>query len=176
LTAPALSVRRNFFSLSNENQGFPRLLAPFGCCYLSRFLQMIRNSILIVDDDLGFTYLLHKTLIQFGCSNVHSVINGREAAQHVAGIAAYRKDPPDLIFLDLNMPGAGGQELIDWICCHPTFRDIPVVILSGVRDPEIIDKATKQFVVRAFYEKPAQVEKLRAIVKEVLEKILKKTV
>jgi CheY-like chemotaxis protein len=52
----------------------------------------------------------------------------RRTGQH----AASRR--PDLVYLDIEMPGMDGQEVLRRIKSDPALRDIPVVMLTGVDD------------------------------------------
>lgn len=129
----------------------------------------IDKMVLIIDDDLGFTYLLQKTLLKCGVNSVDSVPSGREAAQYIAGLPPYQMRPmPDLLFVDLKMAGIEGLELIQWLQRDPLYMKIPIVILSGSSDP--IDRERSLALgVQAFYEKPMEQAKLTGIVEKVLK-------
>ncbi|SCY05374.1 response regulator [Flavobacterium caeni] len=52
--------------------------------------------------------------------------------------------PPELIFLDLNMPRKNGFECLDEIRCDPKLKNIPVVVFSTSSNHDIIDRTYQQ--------------------------------
>ena len=124
-------------------------------------------SILIVDDDLGFAYLLEKALRRSGVKQVDSVASGTHAVNYIAGHLTAAKRP-NLLFIDLKMDGAmDGFDLLDWLQL-PQYKEISAIVLSASNDPSDREKSLK-LGAKAFYEKPHEVEKLD----KVLEVILK---
>jgi len=59
--------------------------------------------------------------------------------QHLSKI----KPNPDLIIMDINMPGKDGFEIAEVLKTFPNFADIPVIFLTGKSDPESLTKATQ---------------------------------
>lgn len=97
-----------------------------------------RALILHIDDDEADAFLTEKALrkgpVDF---DLHVAESGPEAI-------AYLRDPanpyPDLILLDLDMPGMHGRDVLHWIKAHPIMRRIPVVILTGSEaESDILD-------------------------------------
>jgi DNA-binding response OmpR family regulator len=80
------------------------------------------TSILIVDDDIHIGNMLQEALSDEGYS-VSRAYSGSEAA------LALRDARPDLILLDLMLPGLSGEELL------PQIKDIPVIVISAKADP-----------------------------------------
>jgi DNA-binding NtrC family response regulator len=79
------------------------------------------KKILIVDDDPDVLEVLSRFLQKAPLDyTVQAVGNGEDA------IAALVLEPPDLVLLDLNMPGVNGLEVLKHI-----GREIPVMIVSG---------------------------------------------
>ncbi len=77
--------------------------------------------ILIVDDDIHISNLLTETLIREGYT-VDKAFSGTEALLMLSG------NKPDLILLDLMLPGLCGEELL------PKIKDIPVIVVSAKAD------------------------------------------
>ena len=88
-------------------------------------------KVLTIDDDPAMTELIGLLLRSFGLE-VISANDGDE------GLKLARKEEPDLIMLDLTMPGVDG-----WIVCKTirSFSKVPVIILSALDDPAIISSA-----------------------------------
>ncbi|MBE3088449.1 MAG: response regulator, partial [Chloroflexi bacterium] len=82
-------------------------------------------GILIVDDTPANLQLLEGMLRQHGYEP-RPVPSGRMALQ------AARIDPPDLILLDINMPGMNGYEVCHRLKTDPQLKDIPVLFISAM--------------------------------------------
>ncbi|MCH5349764.1 MAG: response regulator transcription factor [Oscillospiraceae bacterium] len=80
------------------------------------------TSILIIDDDVHINTLLEESLKSEGYT-VYKAFSGTEA------LLVLSKQKPDLILLDLMLPGLSGEELL------PQIRDIPVIVVSAKIDP-----------------------------------------
>jgi putative two-component system response regulator len=85
--------------------------------------------VLIVDDDAGITTLLEKLLTSEGYV-VAVARDGRGAME------AIRRDPPDVILLDVVMPGDDGYSICRTLKSDAKTRLIPVVLITGLADRE----------------------------------------
>lgn len=83
------------------------------------------NTILVIDDDIHIGNLLEEALSGEGYSVIRAY-SGTEAQLVLS------KAKPDLILLDLMLPGLSGEELLPKIC------DIPVIVVSA--KAEVSDK------------------------------------
>ncbi len=88
---------------------------------------MIPARILIVDDAPDNSEVLQIMLRWEGFS---TQIAG-SGAEALASVAA---EPPDLMLLDLTMPGMGGCEITSQLKSNAATKDIPVIIISGRGD------------------------------------------
>ncbi|HUC97175.1 MAG TPA: ATP-binding protein [Candidatus Polarisedimenticolaceae bacterium] len=91
--------------------------------------QVLQNGnaqpcILIIDDEPVDRYILVRLLEQQPC-----IIE--QAASGFEGLRILQEIRPDLIFLDLNMPGLSGYEVLDHIKAHPATRNIPVAVVTS---------------------------------------------
>ena len=95
-------------------------------------------AILLVDDDADCRMLVRDAIEASKVSNrVFEVSNGREALDFLNRRGAYADAPrPGLIYLDIEMPGLNGQETLKWIRAQEQFREIPIVMMTGVCDEE----------------------------------------
>jgi serine phosphatase RsbU (regulator of sigma subunit) len=89
----------------------------------------IEESILLVDDQPANLRLLMHTLERFGCKLLVAK-NGENA------LAIARKAHPDLILLDVMMPGIDGFEVCRRLKTDPETRKIPVIFLSALDETE----------------------------------------
>ena len=86
-------------------------------------------KILIVDDEADTRALLKDLLTQAG----HEPICASGAA---VALAQLKVDTPDLILLDIMMPGIDGHQLGQHLATHWNTFDIPVLVVSARGDPE----------------------------------------
>jgi len=100
-----------------------------------------RAVVLLVEDDPDHAELVTRALAE-DSDRVHLVhfANGDSALQYLERDGAWA-DPdtsprPDLILLDLRLPGIGGGEVLGRIRAVPSLCEIPVVILSTSRTRE----------------------------------------
>jgi len=82
----------------------------------------MKSRILVIDDEAGIRDSMRRTLEYQGYQFI-----GASSGQE--GIALIERDPPDLVFLDIKMPGMDGLDVLDRIkAAHP---ELPVVMVSG---------------------------------------------
>jgi CheY-like chemotaxis protein len=93
-------------------------------------------TILLVDDDPDCRELVRDAITSSKVSNrVYEVADGREALDFLHRRGPYACAPrPGLIYLDVEMPGLNGQETLKQIRSEPAFKDIPIVMMTGVTD------------------------------------------
>jgi len=82
--------------------------------------------ILIVDDEEDALWLLGKRLTSEGYS-VIAATNGADA------VALAKSQHPDIVVLDIIMPGMEGNEVAAELKEHPLTRNIPVIFLTALR-------------------------------------------
>lgn len=85
---------------------------------------MARESILVVEDEEDIRELLRYNLEKEGYQ-VSCAVTGEEALQ------AVRRRPPDLILLDLMLPGMDGLEVCRSLKAEPQTRRLPLVMLTA---------------------------------------------
>jgi CheY-like chemotaxis protein len=81
-----------------------------------------RRRALVIDDDEIVRYLVRQRLEQF---DIVKAATGEE------GLDRARSAPPDLIVLDLAMPGMPGSDVLAALAADSATREIPVVVLTG---------------------------------------------
>ena len=90
---------------------------------------MGKTRILIVDDEAVFTRMVKLNLEQTGNYEVRA----ENRAQHAP--AAAREFKPDLILLDVIMPGLDGGELASLLRSDPALKHTPIVFLTATVSP-----------------------------------------
>ncbi|MGE5506399.1 MAG: response regulator [Actinomycetota bacterium] len=122
-------------------------------------------DILLIEDDLGDAGLV-RIAIRRGRHDcrLHHVKNSVEALAFLRRIGQHRAAPkPDLILLDLNLPGRSGHEVLEEIKADAELATIPVVVLSTSDADRDINRA---MVLGAdqFVTKPMDVEAFSAAI------------
>ena len=82
----------------------------------------MKSRILVIDDEAGIRESMRRTLEYQGYQFVG-------AATGPEGLALIERDPPDLVFLDIKMPGMDGLEVLERI--KTSTPTLPVVMVSG---------------------------------------------
>ena len=72
---------------------------------------------------------------------------------------------PDLIITDLRMPQGEGDYIVECLRNNSDTRDIPIIVLTGQRGPEAIQRM-RQLDVQAFFTKPISFEQLLAVIEQ----------
>jgi DNA-binding response OmpR family regulator/signal transduction histidine kinase len=116
-----------------------------------------KGNILIVDDTPVNLRLLAQILANEGYK-VRPVIDGQQA------LTAVRSTPPDLILLDIMMPGMSGYEVCERLKADEHTREIPVVFISAL---DVAQDKVRAFAVGGvdYITKPFQVPEVLARVK-----------
>lgn len=100
-------------------------------------------TILIADDDLDDRAWIEQAFIESGVkTQLYYVQDGNELLQYLHKQGRFSSPgvapPPDLILLDLNMPGKDGRQALVELKAEPDIRRIPVVVLTVSTDEQDI--------------------------------------
>jgi len=119
-----------------------------------------RNRILIVEDEesllkLESIILTSKGYQVTGCSD------GASALDEIA------RNPPDLVILDIMLPGMDGFEVCRRIRSHPESSRVPVIMLSARKNSQDIERGT-QAGAEAYITKPFKSAQLISTIEQIL--------
>ncbi len=92
------------------------------------------RRVLLVDDQ-PFFLAMGQNILRGGGYTVQTAAGGAEALETV------RKNPPDLILLDVEMPGMDGFQTLRRLKGNPATQAIPVAMLTATLDPKLNQKA-----------------------------------
>ena len=107
-----------------------------------------QRTVLVIDDQQANLQMVGSLLARSGC-RVLAATSGSE------GLALAESDRPDVVLLDMKMPGMGGFEVLDRLLHGASTKDVPVIFLTADNDREhlvqafaagAIDYITKPFV------------------------------
>jgi len=120
---------------------------------------MSTGHILVVDDEPSMLRYL-QTVLELDSYRVTTASNGLEAVEKV------QRDSPDLVLLDMVMPGADGLETLQRI--RETRPSTKVVMLSCVRDTRKVAQAMR-LGAQDYLSKPVQKEEMDEVLRFCLE-------
>lgn len=112
--------------------------------------ETMRKKILIIDDEADIRRAIWEYADELGYQAI-------EAANGAEGYYRLEQDSPDLVLLDLKMPGIKGLDLLRQIRKHRT--DIPVIVITGVED-ESLENQVRAFENCDFVKKPFNISEL----------------
>lgn len=118
------------------------------------------HKILVIEDDPDLRRILCLQLAKLGHETVQAA-DGRE------GFKAAQQSTPDLILLDLMMPGLDGFQVLKRIKSLDALVDIPVLILTASHDDHHRRKSASH-MANGFMTKPYTVDELREQIDRVL--------
>lgn len=128
-------------------------------------------TILLVEDDPGDQKLIKTSLKnQLIANDLYIVSTGEEGMDflHHRGNYGSGTTRPDLILLDLNMPGMGGKEFLKRIKDDENLRQIPVVIVTtSDSEKDIIDSYNLQ--ASGYVRKPVTLDGFKEVMKKIGE-------
>ena len=120
------------------------------------------KTILIIEDDKFLRELIVKKLIKEGYK-ISEAVDGEEGTKKV------KEEKPDLVLLDLILPGIDGFEVLARIKEDPSLSSMPVMVISNLGQKEDVEKALKMgavdYLIKAHHTPPEIIEKIKAILK-----------
>jgi two-component system, OmpR family, phosphate regulon response regulator PhoB len=130
---------------------------------------MGKKTVLIVDDEMDMRLYL-STLLE---SHGYRPLTRRDGKD---GMISIREDRPDLIILDIMMPGDGGVKMYSRLKSDDAFIDIPVIMLSAVAASSFhhfltmlnAQRACPVPEPKAYLEKPVDHDQLIQLVRDII--------
>jgi CheY-like chemotaxis protein len=120
--------------------------------------------ILLVEDNPADVRLTREMLRESKVVNTLYVATTAEEAEEMLGITEGTETPrPDVVLLDLNLPGKSGHTLLEEIKNTQAIRRIPVVILTSSEAEEDVIKSYDRHA-NAYVEKPLDLDQMSKIV------------
>ena len=119
------------------------------------------RRILVVDDQAAIRGVLEVALGEAGA-------DVRTAPDGLAAIELVALSPPDLILLDLTMPGLTGWQVLEKLQESARTASIPVILQTSAEDYDSFDRA-KKLRVAAFVSKPFRLAEVTETCRRVLE-------
>jgi len=117
------------------------------------------KTILVVEDDRDVARVLELRLHQVG----YYTLSARDG---VMAVEVAQKYCPDLILLDLMLPGGGGLKVLERVKLLMDTSTIPVIVVSGMLNVEYLRQVHEQGI-NGFFNKPYNPKDLLDTIKDV---------
>lgn len=120
------------------------------------------KKILVVEDDRFLRELIVKKLLKEGYDTAEAV-DGEE------GVKKIKEEKPDLVLLDLILPGIDGFGVLSQTKEDPSISSIPVIILSNLGQKDDVERGLKlgavDYLIKAHFTPGEIIEKIKNILK-----------
>ena len=123
----------------------------------------IPKKILVVDDEPDIIYSIEVGVTRLTTKyDIVGVNSGRECIKLLK-----QGNKPDLIILDIMMPGMNGFQVLDVLKTNREWKDIPVIFLTALDDIKTMEKGieTNSYCIK----KPFRMAELKATIDKVLD-------
>jgi len=120
------------------------------------------KTILIIEDDKFLRQLIAQKLLKDGY-DISEAIDGEE------GLKKVKEEKPDLVLLDLILPGIDGFEVLSQMKREDALSQIPVIILSNLGQKEDVERGLNlgavDYLIKAHFTPREIVEKVKNALK-----------
>ncbi len=120
------------------------------------------QKILIIEDDKFLRELITQKLVKEDFE-ISEAVDGEE------GIKKIKEEKPDLVLLDLILPGIDGFEVLSRMKKESTLAPIPVIILSNLGQKDDVEKGLKMgavdYLIKAHFTPGEIIDKIKAALK-----------
>ena len=101
------------------------------------------KTVLVVDDEPVLRSIVREVLHEEGYAVIEAV-DGRGVLEIMT------RERPDLVLMDVMMPGVDGREAYRQLRSHPEHRDVPVVMMSAAVQFNGLDPSIAGFIAKPF--------------------------
>lgn len=123
-------------------------------------METSKKRILLIDDEPSITRLLKLNLEQ---TNAYEVQTENIATRALSTAEDFA---PDLIFLDVMMPGMDGGELAAQFQAHPKFKSVPIVFLTAAATKSEVSARGGRVGGLPFLAKPVEMTEVLASIRQ----------
>lgn len=120
-------------------------------------------KILIIEDETALLYAL-KAELSHNHFEVITAVDGEK------GLEILEQQKPDILILDLLLPGIDGFEVLRRMKKNATIQNIPVIVLTNLGDKENLEKSKKlgadDYLVKTDYTLDEVIKKLEKLIKK----------
>lgn len=121
---------------------------------------MAKKKILLIEDEKVLVELYTEGFTEEGFG-VTAVLSAEE------GLKAVRKEKPDIVILDILLPKENGIFFLEKMRKNPEIKDVPVVVLSNLDDPDTKKKAMRlgalDYLIKTDFAPHELIERIKTI-------------
>jgi len=118
------------------------------------------KKILVIEDDKFLRELISQKLIKEGY-DIAEAVDGEK------GVESVKEEKPDLVLLDLILPGIDGFEVLSRIKSDPASAQVPIIILSNLGQKDDIERGLKMgaadYLIKAHFTPGEIIDKIRTV-------------
>jgi DNA-binding response OmpR family regulator len=126
------------------------------------FRIIMAKKILIVEDDKFLRELISQKLLKEGY-DISEAVDGEK------GLKAIKNEKPDLVLLDLILPGMDGFEVLTKVKEDTATAQVPIIILSNLGQKDDIERGLKlgaiDYLIKAHFTPGEIIEKIKSVIK-----------
>lgn len=93
-----------------------------------------QNSVYVIEDD-PFLVKAYKFIFEKENLKMEQSLNGEDAVMYIES-----HEPPDIVLLDLMLPGISGFEVLEKIRANDRWKQVAVMIVSNLGEPQDVEK------------------------------------
>lgn len=131
-------------------------------------------TIVIVEDDRDDVFIIRRAidaaLVDHAPAKYAVVHDGTSALDYLRQQSRQSDSKPDLLILDLNMPGMGGMQFLQALRSEPSLRPSKVVVFTTSFERAILDRA-KEAGADEVWSKPTLMPEYYSVMKNVLASV-----
>ena len=120
----------------------------------------MKKKILVVEDDKRIAMML---FVRLKTENYEACI----ACDAVQAMTIAKQECPDLILLEISLPGGNGFLVAEWLRDLKETAGVPIIFMNASQKPGLREEA-REYRAAAFLEKPFDAQELFAAIQEVL--------
>lgn len=123
----------------------------------------MKKKILLVEDEEILSQMYKDKLEEAGfrISLARNIAKAKEST---------KEEKPDLVILDILLPGENGLSFLKWLRENPNFQKVPVIVFSNFDDPETKKEAEGlgilSYVLKTSYTPSQLIEKVNSLIKK----------
>ena len=111
-----------------------------------------QQKVLMIDDESDIVNFFTKSFGSF------KHIQFFKATRAIEGIEIAKREKPDVVLIDLRMPGMNGEEALREL--RPLLPDSRFIVMTGWEDGAVRERIEREIGISAYYPKPVDLEKV----------------
>lgn len=133
------------------------------------------RKVLYVEDNIDAVVFFKQIVRKIGDIELSVMENGTDLLRFTNDANAVQQDLPEIILLDINLPGMSGIEILKYLRSLSSFKNIPVIMFTSSTYKEDIQKSY-EYGANAYLVKPSSLDALQTVLQDTFDFWLKHNV